>query len=81
MKSAGIRSKKTDRKAPVLQQTPTEPPPQKSHALPLSSSEDLHVLIAKRAYELYGARDSRHGSTLDDWLEAEREVLNQAPPV
>ena len=35
-------------------------------------AEDLHILIAKRAYDLYGERGYRHGSALDDWLEAER---------
>ena len=79
MKSAGIRSKKTDRKAPVPQQEPTGPPAPKSLALPQSPSEDLHVLIAKRAYELYGER--QRGSALNDWLDAEREILSQIPPV
>ena len=43
--------------------------------------DDLHVLIAKRAYELYGERGYRDGSALDDWLDAEREIFSQIPPV
>jgi hypothetical protein len=31
--------------------------------------------IASRAYELYVARGSRHGRALEDWLEAEQELL------
>ena len=77
MKPAGIRSKKPNRKAPVPQQQPTGPPAPISHALPLSPCDDLHILIAKRAYDLYSERGYRHGSALDDWLKAEREILSQ----
>jgi hypothetical protein len=48
---------------------------------PVSSCDDPHILIAKRAHELYGERGYRHGSALDDWLEAEREIFSQIPPV
>ena len=47
----------------------------------VSPCDDLHVLIAKRAYELYSERGYRHGYALDDWLDAEREILSQIPPV
>jgi hypothetical protein len=30
--------------------------------------------IARRAYDLYLARDHEHGHDLDDWLQAEREL-------
>lgn len=43
--------------------------------------DDLHVLIAKRAFERYQARGFEDGFDLDDWLDAEREVLSQVPPV
>jgi Protein of unknown function (DUF2934) len=81
MKSASIRSTKPDRKAQALQQQPNGPPAQIPHPVPLSPCEDLHILIAKRAHDLYSERGYRHGSALDDWLEAEREVLSQIPPV
>lgn len=48
---------------------------------PVSPCDDLHILIAKRAYELYGERGYRHGYAIDDWLDAEREILSQIPPV
>jgi len=79
MTSVSIRTRKPDRKTPAPPST--GPPAQKPHALPPSPSEDRHVLIATRAYALYGARGSRDGSALDDWLEAEREILSQIPPV
>ena len=81
MKSANIRATKSVRNAPALQQNSTELSAQKPHATPLSPCEDLRVLIAKRAYALYAERGYQHRSALDDWLEAEREILSQIPPV
>ena len=46
----------------------------------VSICDDLQVLIAKRAHELYARRGYRDGYALDDWLEAEREILSQVPP-
>ncbi len=46
----------------------------------VSSCDDLKILIANRAYELYSERGYRHGFALDDWIEAEREILSQIPP-
>ena len=40
-----------------------------------SSSEELHERIAMRAYELYAQRGWREDHALDDWLDAEREIL------
>jgi len=81
MKSVGIRTIKPDRKTPAPRQQPTGRQDRKPHALPLSPCEDPHVLIAKRAFELHGERGYQHGFALDDWLEAEREILSQIPPV
>jgi hypothetical protein len=62
---------------PVLAATPVA-----AHtSQPLSPCDDPHILIAKRAYELYSERGYRHGYALDDWLDAEREILSQIPPV
>jgi len=80
MKSVSVRSTKPDRKPSAPQQQSSRPPVQKPHAPPPSPCDDLHVLIAKRAYELYGERGYRGGSALDDWLVAEREILSQIPP-
>ena len=52
-----------------------------SQAQPVSTSDPLKTLIAKRAYERYAEQGYRHGCALDDWLEAEREILSQTPPV
>ena len=81
MKSDSVRSTKPGRYAQAPQQQQHEMPVQPPHAPPLSPCEDLHVLIATRAYDLYGARGYQGRSALDDWLDAEREILSQIPPV
>lgn len=83
MKSVSIGTTKPDRKAPApqQQQKPKKPAAQKFHVLPQSPCENLQILIATRAHELYSERGYRHGSALDDWLDAEREILSQIPPV
>ena len=38
-------------------------------------SDELHERIAKRAFELYLERGCRDGCALEDWLDAERQIL------
>ncbi|HMS86262.1 MAG TPA: DUF2934 domain-containing protein [Nitrospira sp.] len=45
------------------------------HCQPVSPCDDLQARITSRAHELYVDRGYREGRALDDWLEAEREVL------
>jgi hypothetical protein len=45
------------------------------HCQPISSCDDLQVRIAQRAFQLHAERGYREGRALDDWLEAEREML------
>jgi len=47
---------------------------------PRSSFDDLHARITTRAYELYAERDYRTGCELEDWLDAEREILSREFP-
>ena len=79
--STSIRSPNPDRKAQAPQQQTKGPPAQKPHAPPLSPCQDLQALIAKRAHEFYSERGYRDGSALNDWLDAEREILSQIPSV
>jgi hypothetical protein len=37
--------------------------------------EDLGSRLAEKAYELYVQRGQEHGHDLEDWLEAERQIL------
>lgn len=75
------QTKKTKPRAPTS--TPALPAtPTAARTRPaVSPCDDPHILIAKRAYELYSERGYRHGNALDDWLDAEREILSQIPPV
>jgi hypothetical protein len=78
MKSVSIRSTTQKRNTPApQQQVAKKPVAQKFLVLPLSPCDDLPSLIAKRAYALYSERGYRDGSALEDWLEAEREVLGR----
>jgi hypothetical protein len=43
----------------------------------LSDPDLLRRRIALRAYELYEARGSVDGFDLQDWLQAEREILGE----
>jgi hypothetical protein len=70
MKSVRIRSAKPSRRAQVSQPELKAPP----------ASDELHTLITNRAYELFSERGYRQGYALDDWLEAEREILSRTPP-
>ena len=45
------------------------------HCQPVSPCDDLQARIAQRAYELHAERGYREGRALDDWLEAQREIL------
>lgn len=74
------RTKKTKPRAPVSAPAKVATPTAARTRQPVSPCDDLHTLIAKRAYELYSERGCRHGYALDDWLDAEREILSQIPP-
>jgi hypothetical protein len=41
----------------------------------MAISEELRKRIAQRAYEIHQSRGGQHGSDWDDWLQAEREIL------
>jgi len=48
---------------------------------PASRKEGARIsseAVAKRAYEKFLARGCRHGSDLQDWIEAERELRAEA---
>jgi hypothetical protein len=64
-------------KNPATSKTPSQKPAtrtQPSSPLP-SLSKDIQSRISTRAFEIYEQR-IRHGA-LDDWLQAEREVLKE----
>jgi len=50
-----------------------------SQASDLGSLELTEELIRERAYKLFEQRGYKHGHDLDDWLQAEAEVLGKKP--
>lgn len=42
-----------------------------------ASFDDLHARITTRAYELYVQRGCREGCAVEDWLDAEREIVSR----
>ena len=56
--------------------TPAKPSTPVTSSQPVSTSDTLKPLIAKRAYERCAEQGYRHGCALDDWLEAEREIMS-----
>ena len=46
----------------------------------LSDTALLRSFFARRAYQLYEARGCLDGFDLQDWLQAEREILGQVEP-
>jgi Protein of unknown function (DUF2934) len=45
----------------------------------MGSQELTEEIIRMRAYQLFEQRGGRHGSDLDDWLQAEAEVMGKKP--
>jgi hypothetical protein len=46
--------------------------------LPNGHSQDVHARISERAYALYEEHGREDGHALEDWLEAEQQVLNHS---
>jgi hypothetical protein len=44
---------------------------------PLEASLDLQEQVRRRAFELYEQRGREEGHELDDWLQAESEIVKQ----
>ena len=58
-------------KAKQAKAIPAPPAAQDKTAAPQTATEEA---IAVRAYEIYLGRGGSHGSDIDDWLQAEREL-------
>ena len=55
----------------------TESENEKSSSLIFPLPQVLNARIEARAYELYERRGGHHGKDLEDWVEAEREILSE----
>ena len=71
MKIGMSRNKRVGSSSPneAAPTVPTVPP------APATEPDSARTRIAVRAYEIYLERGCREGHELDDWLEAERDVL------
>jgi len=52
-------------------------PVHESGEQPAHDQDVLRARIERRAYELYVERGCREGCALEDWLDAEREILGR----
>lgn len=75
-KEAGVRTLRQD----VVAQLGTAASRSKAarHARP--TFDDLHARIMTRAYELYVQRGRREGCAMEDWLDAERQIVSREFP-
>ena len=64
----------TEMKAPDLTALAGRAKPSETH-----TELDVDKQIRDRAFELYEQRGREDGHALDDWLQAEREVLQDNP--
>ncbi|MDH4153977.1 MAG: DUF2934 domain-containing protein [Nitrospira sp.] len=60
---------------PIPKSEPAVSEKEPVHCQPVSPCDDLQARITSRAYVLHAERGYRQGYALDDWLEAEREIL------
>jgi Protein of unknown function (DUF2934) len=79
MKPSSVK-KKDDKKSGVVISVQDLSPGSSISSRRKPAFEDLHALISNRAYELYVQRGCRDGHAQEDWLDAEREVLNREFP-
>jgi hypothetical protein len=76
MQSQAVKEPRRRKSSESLQShEPATPQKEPVHSQPVSPQNDVQSRITDRAYELYAERGYRQGCALDDWLEAQREVL------
>lgn len=84
MKSNGARDRRTEADGPVKEnsrRTPARAAPE--NGTPAGRFEHragLEEKIAQRAYEIFMSRGARDGRAIDDWLDAERQILGSRKP-
>lgn len=81
MKPSSVK-RKDDKKSRVIisVQDPPSAQGRASAELGKPAFEDLHARISCRAYELYLQRGCRDGHALEDWLDAEQEIVDREFP-
>jgi hypothetical protein len=62
----------------VRQPRPAARPPKETLVVQSARASVSPEAVSRRAYEIYEARGPLDGSPLDDWLRAERELMDSA---
>lgn len=76
MPSQAVKEPRRRKDSESLQSRETAVPQKEPvHSQSVSPTDGVQARITDRAYALYAARVYRQGYALDDWLEAEREIL------
>jgi Protein of unknown function (DUF2934) len=82
MTASPERRKRRSQSTQQKEQEPVPPPTGGEVAQePTHYCQDLHDRIGQRAYELYVERGCREGCSLEDWLDAEREITSREQSV
>lgn len=77
MKSQKAKEARARKPSPVvLDQPGTAASSSKSMRQARPTFDDLHAHITTLAYELYIQKGCREGCALEDWLDAEREIVS-----
>jgi hypothetical protein len=63
------------RATPRSKRPPSRKSPASASSNAIAKELALYERIARRAYKLYEQRGGQAGSELEDWLQAEREIL------
>lgn len=79
MKQGASPEGRPKRSRPATPKVKVKPTPEEPTVAEQPAFDDLNGRISRRAYEIYVQRTSR--GPLDDWLDAEREILNHESPV
>jgi hypothetical protein len=81
MKPSSVKRKDEKKSRVIISvQGGSSPETGQSSQLRKPAFEDLHARTSLRAYELYLQRGCREGHAQDDWLDAEREMLDREFP-
>lgn len=61
----------------LVKSRPGTPSPAEQALAPSADANGIHERITARAYALHAERGYRQGCDLQDWLDAEREILSR----
>ncbi len=78
MAKAGTKKSRTTAQPPVPIDTAKPPVSATKSVNAIGTPQDTLEQIRRRAYELYEQRGRQHGFHMQDWLQAESEILSRS---